>query len=61
MGSYMSRKKMIKIDPDNGIVKELRKRGDADQNDKIVKDMVFETSLLTSRFSEDLNLGVFTV
>ncbi|VAI33612.1 unnamed protein product [Triticum turgidum subsp. durum] len=52
--------KVIKeINPENAIMDELRKRADADKNDKSVKDLVmllFETSLLTSGFSlEDPN------
>ncbi|VAI33628.1 unnamed protein product [Triticum turgidum subsp. durum] len=51
--------KVEKINPENAIMDELRKRADADKNDKSVKDLVmllFETSLLTSGFSlEDPN------
>eukprot|EP00300_Choanocystis_sp_HF-7_P014668 c18765_g1_i3.p1 GENE.c18765_g1_i3~~c18765_g1_i3.p1 ORF type:complete len:718 (-),score=247.60 c18765_g1_i3:69-2189(-) len=54
MGSYMSSKKTMEINPDNAIVRELRGRVSSDENDKTAKDLVnllFDTALLQGGFS----------
>ncbi|KAJ8752984.1 hypothetical protein K2173_008719 [Erythroxylum novogranatense] len=56
MSFYWSSKKTMEINPDNGIMVELRKGALADKNDKSVKNMVlllFDIALLTSGFSLD--------
>ncbi|KAJ8753000.1 hypothetical protein K2173_008735 [Erythroxylum novogranatense] len=56
MSFYRSSKKTMEINPDNGIIVELRKGAAADKNDKSVKDRVlllFDVALLTSGFSLD--------
>jgi molecular chaperone HtpG len=54
MSTYMSSKKTLEINPNHSVVAELRKKIDADKNDKTMKDLVwllFDTALLNSGFS----------
>jgi len=44
----------MEINPNHSIIKELKSKAEADENDKTLKDLVwlmFETSMLTSGFS----------
>jgi len=54
MPTFMTAKKTMEINPEHPIVKELKSKVAADENDKTVKDLVwliFDTSLLTSGFT----------
>jgi molecular chaperone HtpG len=56
MTTYMVAKKTMEINPKHSIIVELRKKFDADNNDRTVRDLVllmFETALLTSGFNLD--------
>merc|ERR1712048_360907 len=51
---YMAAKKHLEINPDHSIVEQLKKKVDAERNDKSVRDLVlllFETALLSSGFA----------
>merc|ERR1712055_652011 len=51
---YMAAKKQLEINPEHPIMETLRKKADADKNDKSVKDLcmlLYETSLLSSGFA----------
>ena len=54
MMSHMTGRKILELNPNHIIVKELKNKHDMDNNDNIVKDLtclLYETSLLTSGFS----------
>merc|ERR1712137_1013500 len=54
MPTFMNAKKTMEINPQHPIIRELKSKAEADENDKTLKDLVwlmFETSLLTSGFT----------
>merc|ERR1711878_46389 len=51
---YMAAKKHLEINPDHSVMVSLKKKVDADKNDKSIKDLIvllYETSLLSSGFT----------
>ncbi|KAH8606839.1 putative Histidine kinase DNA gyrase B and HSP90 like ATPase Hsp90 protein [Trypanosoma vivax] len=56
MSTYMMSKKTMEINTTHSIMRELKRRVEADENDKAAKDLIFllfDTALLTSGFTLD--------
>lgn len=54
MSTFMVAKKTMELNPDHPIIIELRKKAEADNNDKTVKDLIhllYDTAMLTSGFN----------
>merc|ERR1711976_804888 len=54
MPSFMNAKKTMEVNPQHPIIRELKVKAEADENDKTLKDLVwlmFETAPLTSGFT----------
>lgn len=56
MAACMSSKKIMEVNPNNSIMKQLKEKAETDKSGKTVKDLIwllYDTSLLTSGFSLD--------
>ncbi|KAF3431722.1 hypothetical protein FNV43_RR26457 [Rhamnella rubrinervis] len=58
MSSYLSSKKTMEINPDNGIMEELRKRAEVDKNDKSLKDLSGRSKHIFLKNLQDVEVGL---